>query len=60
MSMKKFKHCYASVRGESFCTSTMTYIIMVFNSTLFLVIVTSGVAAYRATKTDPAEAMRGE
>ena len=46
--------------GESFCTLTITHIGIVFLSAIFLAVVSSGIAAYKTTKTDPAEAMRGE
>ncbi|WP_294956607.1 ABC transporter permease [Sulfurovum sp.] len=46
--------------GESFCTLTSTHIAMVFAAAVLLAVVASGIAAYKATKTDPAEAMRDE
>jgi putative ABC transport system permease protein len=46
--------------GESFCTLTVVHIAMVFGSAILLAIVSSVIAAYQATKMDPAEAMRDE
>ena len=46
--------------GESFCTLTVMHITVVFVSAILLAVVASGIAAYKATKTDPAEAMRDE
>ena len=46
--------------GESFCTLTGTHVMMVFSSAILLAVVASVIAAYQATKMDPAEAMRGE
>ncbi|MEA3490607.1 MAG: FtsX-like permease family protein [Campylobacterota bacterium] len=46
--------------GESFCTLTVVHIMIVFGSAIFLAIVASIIAAYQATKMDPAEAMRDE
>jgi putative ABC transport system permease protein len=46
--------------GESFCTLTGIHISIVLLFTVFLAVIASGIAAYRATQTDPAEAMRDE
>ena len=46
--------------GESFCTLTAIHILMVYSIAVFLAIVSSMIAAYQATKMDPAEAMRNE
>jgi len=46
--------------GESFCTLTGTHIVIVFGSAILLAVVASFIAAYQATKMDPAEAMRDE
>ncbi|WP_295419189.1 ABC transporter permease [Sulfurovum sp.] len=46
--------------GESFCALTATHITVVFAAAILLAIVASGIAAYKATQTDPAEAMRDE
>jgi len=46
--------------GESFCTLTALHIGMVLSFAVLLAVVASGMAAYKATKTDPAEAMRDE
>jgi putative ABC transport system permease protein len=46
--------------GESFCALTGTHIAVVFVAAILLAIVASGIAAYKATQTDPAEAMRDE
>ncbi len=46
--------------GESFCTLTTMHISIVLLSAVLLAVVASGIAAYKATKTDPAEAMRDE
>jgi len=46
--------------GESFCTLTMMHISIVLLSAVLLAVAASGIAAYKATKTDPAEAMRDE
>ncbi|WP_415407906.1 ABC transporter permease [Sulfurovum sp. CS9] len=46
--------------GESFCTLTVMHIGMVFCAAILLAVIASGLAAYKATQTDPAEAMRDE
>ena len=46
--------------GESFCTLTGTHVMIVFGSAILLAIFASVIAAYQATKMDPAEAMRDE
>jgi putative ABC transport system permease protein len=46
--------------GESFCTLTVMHIGIVLCFAVFLAVAASGIAAYKATKTDPAEAMRDE
>jgi len=46
--------------GESFCTLNPTHIMIVFGSAVLLAIIASMIAAYQATKMDPAEAMRDE
>ena len=46
--------------GESFCTLNIIHILLVFTSTIILAIIASSIAAYQATKLDPADAMRGE
>ncbi len=46
--------------GESFCTLTGIHISIVLLFTVLLAVIASGIAAYRATQTDPAEAMRDE
>lgn len=46
--------------GESFCTLNETHIASVLLFTIFISIIASGIAAYRAIQTDPAEAMRDE
>jgi len=46
--------------GESFCTLTATHIAIVLSFAVLLAVVASGIAAYKATQTDPAEAMRDE
>jgi len=46
--------------GESFCTLTGTHVMIVFSSAILLSIMASVIAAYQATKMDPAEAMRDE
>jgi len=46
--------------GESFCTLTGIHIAIVFGSAILLAVISSVIAAYQATKMDPAEAMRDE
>jgi len=46
--------------GESFCTLAGTHIALVFAAAIFLAVMSSVIAAYQATKLDPAEAMRDE
>ena len=46
--------------GESFCTLTGIHVMIVLGSAVLLAIVASVIAAYQATKMDPAEAMRDE
>jgi len=46
--------------GESFCTLTVTHIGIVLCFAIVLAVAASGIAAYKATQTDPAEAMRDE
>lgn len=46
--------------GESFCTLTSTHIMIVFGSAVLLAVVASFIAAYQATKMDPAETLRDE
>ncbi len=46
--------------GESFCTLATAHVMGVFGSAILLAIIASIIAAYQATKMDPAEAMRDE
>lgn len=46
--------------GESFCTLTGMHILTVLCFAVFLAVFASGLAAYKAIQTDPAEAMRDE
>ena len=46
--------------GESFCSLNVMHILLVFSSTIVLATIASIIAAYQATKLDPADAMRGE
>lgn len=46
--------------GESFCTLTVMHIGVVFAAAILLAVASSGIAAYKAIQTDPAEAMRDE
>ncbi len=46
--------------GESFCSLNGMHILLVFSATIILATTASMIAAYQATKLDPADAMRGE
>ena len=47
-------------KGESFCTLTSTHIFLVLSFTATVAIISSTIAAFKATRADPAEAMRDE
>ena len=46
--------------GESFCSLNGIHILLVFSATIILSTIASTIAAFQATKLDPADAMRGE
>jgi len=47
-------------KGESFCTLTSTHIFLVLSFAATVAIISSTIAAFKATRADPAEAMRDE